>query len=235
MFVDAPMIRALIIEDAPDMRLLAKRLLEENGFDVTEAPDGEQGLAIAETQQPDLILLDLNLPGMDGLDVCRRLRAISDAYIVIVTGREDELDKVEGFTVGADDYVTKPYSPAELRARIQAMLRRPRTPVASTLQTRSIGDIGIDVDARVVTVAGEPVELTRTEFDILSALSERPGGVLSREALLRRIWGPNWFGDAHVVDVHVSNLRRKLGAAGKQVQTARGVGFRLVEQSGSTS
>jgi DNA-binding response OmpR family regulator len=232
MCVGAAMIRALVIEDAADMRLLATRLLEENGFDVAAAPDGEEGLAIAEEQRPDLVLLDLSLPGMDGLEVCRRLRASSDAYIVIVTGREDEHDKVEGLTVGADDYVIKPYSPAELRARIQAMLRRPRTSGVATLQTRVVGDISVDVDARVVSVAGERVELTRTEFDILAALTERPGGVLSREVLLRRIWGPNWFGDAHVVDVHVSNLRRKLGPAGKQVQTARGVGFRLVESDG---
>jgi DNA-binding response OmpR family regulator len=226
------MTRALIIEDAPEMRLVATRLLEQKGFEVASAPDGERGLALAEEQQPDLVLLDLTLPGIDGLEVCRRLRAFSDAYIVIVSGREDELDKVEGLTAGADDYVTKPYSPRELSARIEAMLRRPRTPVTGTLAARAIGDITIDVHARSVSVAGEPVELTRTEFDLLAALSERPGGVLAREALLRRVWGPNWFGDAHVVDVHVSNLRRKLGAAGKQVQTARGVGFRLVDSAG---
>ena len=230
MFADAPMIRALVIEDAPDMRVLATRLLEQNGFDVAVAADGEEGLSLAEEQRPDLILLDLTLPGLDGLEVCRRLRGFSDAYIVIVSGREDELDKVEGLTVGADDYVTKPYSPRELHARIQAMLRRPRTTVAGGTAARAIGQISLNVDARTVEVAGEPVELTRTEFDLLAALSERPGAVLAREALLRRVWGPNWFGDAHVVDVHVSNLRKKLGAAGKQVQTARGVGFKLVEQ-----
>jgi DNA-binding response OmpR family regulator len=223
------MIRALVIEDAPDMRVLATRLLEQNGFDVAVAADGEEGLSLAEEQRPDLILLDLTLPGLDGLEVCRRLRGFSDAYIVIVSGREDELDKVEGLTVGADDYVTKPYSPRELHARIQAMLRRPRTPVAGGMAERAIGQISLNVEARTVAVAGEPVELTRTEFDLLAALSERPGAVLAREALLRRVWGPNWFGDAHVVDVHVSNLRKKLGAAGKQVQTARGVGFKLVE------
>ena len=229
---DVAMTRALIIEDAPEMRLVATRLLEQNGFDVAVAPDGEQGLALARERQPDLILLDLSLPGLDGLEVCRRLRSFSDAYIVIVTAREDELDKVEGLTVGADDYVTKPYSPLELRARIEAMMRRPRTSQTGGHATRAIGDISIDVEARAVSVAGEPVDLTRTEFDLLAALSERPGGVLPRDVLLRRIWGPNWFGDAHVVDVHVSNLRRKLGAAGKQVQTARGVGFRLVDSAG---
>jgi DNA-binding response OmpR family regulator len=232
MVAEASMIRALVIEDAPDMRALATRLLEQNGFDVASAADGEEGLVVAELRKPDLILLDLTLPGLDGLEVCRRLRAFSDAYIVIVSGREDELDKVQGLTVGADDYVTKPYSPRELHARIQAMLRRPRTPVTATLGARAIGQISLDVDARTVAVEGERVELTRTEFELLAALSERPGAVLARQALLRRVWGPNWFGDAHVVDVHVSNLRRKLGAAGKQVQTARGVGFRLVDSAG---
>jgi len=151
---------------------------------------------------------------------------------VIVTGREDELDKIEGLTVGADDYVTKPYSPRELAARIHAMLRRPRTAIEHAATARLVGDLSIDVGARAVKVGDEPVELTRTEFELLAALSERPGGVLSRETLLERVWGPNWFGDAHVVDVHISNLRRKISAARGRVQTIRGVGFRLVDDAG---
>jgi DNA-binding response OmpR family regulator len=222
-------LRALVIEDAPDMRLVAVTILREKGFAASEAAEGEQGLELARAEGPDLILLDLTLPGMDGLEVCRRLREFSDAYIVIVSGREDELDKVEGLTAGADDYVTKPYSPRELSARIEAMLRRPRTSVARPDGARTVGDIAVDVAARVVAVSGAEVALTRTEFDLLASLSERPGGVVARDDLLRRVWGPDWYGDAHVVDVHVSNLRRKLGAAGKQVQTVRGVGFRLVD------
>jgi DNA-binding response OmpR family regulator len=224
--------QALVIEDAPDMRLIATRLLRTKGFEVAEAEDGERGLALARELDPDLILLDLSLPRLDGLEVCRRLRDFSDAYIVIVTGREDELDKVEGLTVGADDYVTKPYSPRELAARIHAMLRRPRTAIEHPATARLVGDLSIDVGARAVKVGDEPVELTRTEFELLAALSERPGGVLSRETLLERVWGPNWFGDAHVVDVHISNLRRKISAARGRVQTVRGVGFRLVDDAG---
>jgi DNA-binding response OmpR family regulator len=224
--------QALVIEDAPDMRLIATRLLRTKGFEVAEAEDGERGLALARELDPDLILLDLSLPRLDGLEVCRRLRDFSDAYIVIVTGREDELDKVEGLTVGADDYVTKPYSPRELAARIHAMLRRPRTAIEHAATARLVGDLSIDVGARAVKVGDEPVELTRTEFELLAALSERPGGVLSRETLLERVWGPNWFGDAHVVDVHISNLRRKISAARGRVQTIRGVGFRLVDDAG---
>jgi len=224
--------QALVIEDAPDMRLIATRLLRTKGFEVAEAEDGERGLALARELDPDLILLDLSLPRLDGLEVCRRLRDFSDAYIVIVTGREDELDKVEGLTVGADDYVTKPYSPRELAARIHAMLRRPRTAIEHAATARLVGDLSIDVGARAVKVGDEPVELTRTEFELLAALSERPGGVLSRETLLERVWGPNWFGDAHVVDVHISNLRRKISAARGRVQTVRGVGFRLVDDAG---
>jgi DNA-binding response OmpR family regulator len=224
--------QALVIEDAPDMRLIATRLLRTKGFEVAEAEDGERGLALARELDPDLILLDLSLPRLDGLEVCRRLRDFSDAYIVIVTGREDELDKIEGLTVGADDYVTKPYSPRELAARIHAMLRRPRTAIEHLATARLVGDLSIDVGARAVKVGDEPVELTRTEFELLAALSERPGGVLSRETLLERVWGPNWFGDAHVVDVHISNLRRKISAARGRVQTVRGVGFRLVDDAG---
>jgi DNA-binding response OmpR family regulator len=224
--------QALVIEDAPDMRLIATRLLRTKGFEVAEAEDGERGLALARELDPDLILLDLSLPRLDGLEVCRRLRDFSDAYIVIVTGREDELDKVEGLTVGADDYVTKPYSPRELAARIHAMLRRPRTAIEHAATARLVGDLSIDVGARAVKVGDEPVELTRTEFELLAALSERPGGVLSRETLLERVWGPNWFGDAHVVDVHISHLRRKISAARGRVQTVRGVGFRLVDDAG---
>jgi DNA-binding response OmpR family regulator len=224
--------QALVIEDAPDMRLIATRLLRTKGFEVAEAEDGERGLALARELDPDLILLDLSLPRLDGLEVCRRLRDFSDAYIVIVTGREDELDKVEGLTVGADDYVTKPYSPRELAARIHAMLRRPRTAIEHPATARLVGNLSIDVGARAVKVGDEPVALTRTEFELLAALSERPGGVLSRETLLERVWGPNWFGDAHVVDVHISNLRRKISAARGRVQTVRGVGFRLVDDAG---
>jgi DNA-binding response OmpR family regulator len=229
---DRPRLSALLIEDSEEMRLAGRRLLQSRGFEVAEAEDGERGLALARELKPDLVLLDLGLPRLDGLEVCRRLRAFSDAYIVIVTGREHELDKIEGLTVGADDYVTKPYSPRELGARIEAMLRRPRTAAAPVSSIRVVGDVTVDIDARTVRVGERPVALTRTEFDLLSAMSERPGGVLTRETLLERVWGPNWFGDAHVVDVHVSNLRRKLAGASARVQTVRGVGFRLLDDAG---
>ena len=223
--------RALVVEDAPDMRLVATSLLESSGFEVAEAEDGERALALARELRPDVVVLDLSLPRLDGLEVCRRLRTFSDAYVVIVSGREDETDKIVGLTAGADDYVTKPYSPGELNARVQAMLRRPRGRFDAG-GSRAVGDVAIDVAARTVAVCGSPVALTRTEFELLAALSERPGAALERETLLERVWGPSWFGDAHVVDVHVSNLRRKLEGAGatRQLQTIRGVGFRLVER-----
>jgi DNA-binding response OmpR family regulator len=224
-------IQALVVEDAPEMRVVATQLLRTHGFEVAEAADGERGLELARQLLPGLVLLDLTLPRMDGLEVCRRLREFSDAYIVIVTGREDELDKVEGLTVGADDYVTKPYSPRELGARIQAMLRRPRTAAEVPPAIRVHGELSVDVDGRSVKVAGRPVDLTRTEFELLCTLTERPGGVVSRDALLERVWGPGWFGDAHVVDVHMSNLRRKLGGAKGSIQTVRGVGFRLADDA----
>jgi DNA-binding response OmpR family regulator len=222
---------ALIVEDSPEMRLVARSLLRREGFTVVEAADGERGLALAAEHRPDLVLLDLTLPRMEGFEVCRRLRSFCDAYVVIVSGRSDELDKVQGLTVGADDYVTKPYSPRELAARIQAMLRRPRAARAASEETRRFGDLVVEVDARRVTVGDREVSLTGREFDLLTALTERPGGVLSRDALLTRVWGPSWFGDQHVVDVHLSNLRRKLAHADAQVQTVRGVGFRLAGAS----
>jgi DNA-binding response OmpR family regulator len=162
--------------------------------------------------------------------VCRRLRTFTDAYVVMLTGRQEEIDKLIGLSVGADDYVTKPFSPRELVARIRAMLRRPRAARAGAGVRLTLGDLVIDTGAREVHVDGREVELTRIEFDLLSAMAERPRVALTREQLLQLVWGPGWFGDDHVVDVHVSKLRQKLGddpSAPRYVKTVRGVGYRL--------
>jgi DNA-binding response OmpR family regulator len=174
-------------------------------------------------------VLDLMLPGLDGVEACRRIRQFSDAYIVMLTARADESDKIVGLSTGADDYVTKPFSPPELVARVRAMLRRPRAS-AATAVPRRVGKLEIDPAAREVRVAGEPVELTKLEFDLLDVLSAEPGVVFSRVQLLERVWGPGWFGDDHVVDVHLANLRRKLGddaLVQRYVRTVRGVGYRI--------
>jgi DNA-binding response OmpR family regulator len=193
-------------------------------------------LAVARDVDPDVVVLDLGLPGIDGLEVCRQLRTFSDAYVVMLTARDTEVDTIVGLSVGADDYVTKPFSPRELVARIRAMLRRPRTvPAVPALPAdeapaRVFGPLSIDTGSRQVFLDGEPIHLTRTEFDILSALSSRPGVVWSRRQLIDAVWGEPWVGSDHLVDVHVGHLRHKLGddpAEPRFVFTVRGVGYRM--------
>ncbi len=223
-------LQALVVEDEPRLAALVAGYLEREGFRVATAGDGERGIELARQLAPDVIVLDLMLPGVDGIEACRQIRAFSDAYIVMLTARTDEVDKVVGLSIGADDYVTKPFSPRELVARIRAMLRRPRGGERSSL--RRVGDLALDPEAREVTVAGTPVELTRIEFDLLEALSERPRLVLTRRQLLERVWGPAWFGDEHVVDVHIAKLRAKLGDDPRHpryIRTVRGVGYRMAQ------
>jgi DNA-binding response OmpR family regulator len=226
-------VRALVVDDEAPLVRLVTSYLERDGFQVQAAGDGRQAVELAKTWEPEVIVLDLMLPGMDGIEACRQIRTFSDAYIVMLTARAEEVDKLVGLGVGADDYLTKPFSPRELVARIRAMLRRPRaaTPMeAAARPVRRLGDLEIDPAAREVHLAGEPVELTRLEFDLLEALSGRPRVVLSRRQLLERVWGAEWVGDDHLVDVHIANLRRKLGDDPRQprhILTVRGVGYRM--------
>jgi DNA-binding response OmpR family regulator len=224
--------RALIVDDAPEFARLSERALNDDGFDVTVVSDGESAIRAVHEVSPDVIVLDLNLPGIDGIETCRSIRTFSDAYIVMVTAREAEVDRLIGLSVGADDYLTKPFYPREMVARVRAMLRRPRAGVGREAEpeVRRFGALEIDPVAREVTIDGRAVELSRLEFDLLEALSERPRASLSRDELLERVWGPQWFGDRHVIDVHVSNLRRKLGedpGAPRYIRTIRGFGFRM--------
>jgi DNA-binding response OmpR family regulator len=222
---------ALVVDDAEEFRELVGSVLRREGFRVETAADGDGALAAARSSDPDVVVLDIGLPGIDGVEVCRRLRTFSDAYVVMVTARQEEIDKLIGLSVGADDYVTKPFSARELVARIRAMLRRPRGSAGSGRgAVRRLGDLELDPDAREVRVQGRVVELTRIEFDLLDALSARPRVALSRAQLLEDVWGPTWFGDDHVVDVHVSKLRQKLGddpRSPRFLRTVRGVGYRL--------
>jgi DNA-binding response OmpR family regulator len=222
--------RALVVDDAAEFRELVVGLLRREGFVVDSAADGDRALELAQASEPDVVVLDIGLPGIDGVEVCRRLRTFSDAYVVMLTAREDEVDKLIGLSVGADDYVTKPFSPRELVARIRAMLRRPRTRTTPAREVRRMGELEIDLAAREVRVSGQVVELTRIEFDLVDVLSERPRVAFTRAQLVERVWGPNWFGDDHLVDVHMSKLRQKLGddpRAARFVKTVRGVGYRL--------
>ncbi len=224
--------RALLVEDSPEFVLLCKHLLEKEGFDVVVAGDGGSAVELARREVLELAVLDLGLPGLDGLEVCRRIRQFTDAYVIMVTGRTDEVDKIVGLSVGADDYVTKPFSPRELAARIQAMLRRPRAGTAAPQQqaVSEFGKLRIDPVVRELTVDGQPVELTKIEFDLLELLSSSPRRTFTRNQLLESVWGDNWFGDDHIIDVHMGNLRRKLGesaSAPRHIRTVRGVGYRF--------
>jgi DNA-binding response OmpR family regulator len=205
--------------------------LRKEEFEVLTAVDGDAAVEAARKHVPDVIVLDLMLPGIDGVEVCRRIRAFSDAYIIMLTAKSDEVDKLIGLSVGADDYLTKPFSPRELVARVRAMLRRPRTSQPTgDVAVRRFGGLEIDPNGREVRVEGRPVELTRTEFDLLDTLSAQPNVVFSRRQLLEHVWGNDWFGDDHVIDVHMGNLRRKLGDDAtdpRYLRTVRGVGYRM--------
>ncbi len=220
--------RILVVDDEPPIVELVRGYLERDGYEVLSAPDGLGGLELARTSSPDVLVLDVMLPGLDGIEVCRQLRTFSDAYVLMLTARGEEIDRVVGLSVGADDYLVKPFSPRELVARVKALLRRPRTTMAAAAPPAALV---LDEGRHEVRVDGAPMELTATEFGILAALVRDPGVVLGRAALLDRIWGTDFVGDDHLVDVHVANLRRKLGDDPEHprfVETIRGVGYRLV-------
>ncbi|WP_149204958.1 response regulator transcription factor [Actinotalea subterranea] len=227
-------LRALVVDDEPALAAVVTGYLEREGFEVEVAHDGSDALDRARTRDPDVVVLDLGLPGTDGIEVCRRLRTFSDCYVVMLTARADEVDTLVGLSVGADDYLTKPFSPRELVARIRAMLRRPRVSTSGPTPTPGVvlvaGDLTLDVAAREARVSGALVHLTRTEFDVLAALASRPGAVMSRAALIEAVWGSGWVGDEHLVDVHVLHVRQKLGDTAERqryVRTVRGVGYRI--------
>ena len=228
-------LRVLVVDDERALADLVGSYLTRDGFEVSMAYDGQAAIDQARQVDPDVMVLDLGLPLIDGVEVCRVVRTFSDCYIVMLTARTEEIDKLIGLSVGADDYLTKPFSPRELLARIQAMLRRPRASTASRLSAnearpRTFGALSIDVAGREVHLDGEAVALTRTEFDLLEALSGRPKLVFSRRQLIDAVWDQSWVGDEHLVDVHVGHLRRKLGddsSSPRYVRTVRGIGYRM--------
>ncbi len=219
--------KALVVEDTAEFATLCRALLEREGFEVTVTDRGELGVDLARRLGPELVLLDISLPGIDGFEVCRRLREFSDAYVLMVTGRVDEVDKVVGLTVGADDYVTKPFSAREVSARIAAMQRRPRVTRATGL--RDFGPLVVDPAAREARLDGAVLDLTKIEFDILDLLTSSPRRTFSREQVLEAVWGDR-LEDDHVLAVHLGNLRRKLGESASRprfLRTMRGVGYRF--------
>ncbi|MHA7240586.1 response regulator transcription factor [Arthrobacter sp. TMS1-12-1] len=248
---------ALIIEDDADVRQLLVMTLGMNGFTTIEAENGRQGVALVRDRRPDLVTLDLNLPDIDGVEVCRQIRPLTDAYVIMITARQDEVDRLIGLEIGADDFVIKPFSPREVGARVNAMFRRPRSTVRSVSQPllgadaplprpapQAVpepvagmlihGPLSIDTEGRIAMLDGVELPLTRIEFDLLATLVSGPRRVWQRETLLSRIWGDGWVNDQHLVEVHIRNLRKKLGEdtkAPRFIRTVRGVGYRMMPPS----
>jgi DNA-binding response OmpR family regulator len=223
--------KILVVYDERNLVKLIRGYLEREGYEVHEALDGNAALEKAHSVEPDVVILDWMLPGMDGMEVLRELRRSSEAYVIMLTARTEEMDRIVGLSAGADDYLVKPFSPGELVARIRAMLRRPRGLPGGAEAPLHFGGLTIDPARREVRLRGEEVDLTALEFDLLAALASRPGLVFTRGQLLERVWGETYFGGEHVVDVHVANLRKKIEdepANPRFVGTVRGVGYRFV-------
>ncbi len=219
----------LLVDDEPSIISLAKMYLERDGFQTESVGDGLKALEAVERIRPGLVVLDVMLPGLDGFEVCRRLRgAGNEVPIVMLTARDEDIDKILGLELGADDYLTKPFNPRELAARVKAILRRmeKKTDIASA--PMRLGDLEIDSACHTVTVSGLPVSLRTQEFDLLLTLAGQPGRVFTREQLLEKAWGFDFYGQTRTVDVHIAQLRRKLAASRIKIETVTGVGYKLV-------
>jgi two-component system alkaline phosphatase synthesis response regulator PhoP len=225
------MAKILIIDDESSIVNLVSVYLKPEGYEVYTAADGKAGLKAARAYKPDLIVLDLMLPGMDGFEVLSQLRRESNVYVILLTAKTEETDKIVGLSVGADDYMTKPFSPRELVARIKAALRRlqPGTGADSENRVLVFYHVRIDIGARQVSVDERPVELTAVEFDLLKTLAENRGRVLTRQQLLENVWGGTYYGEKRVVDVHLGHIRQKLGSDAL-IATVRGVGYRFEDE-----
>lgn len=221
--------KILVIDDEPNIVNLVTAYLKPEGYQVYTAEDGLQGLKAARAFKPDLIVLDVMLPGIDGIEMLTRLRRESDVYVILLTAKTEETDRVVGLSVGADDYVIKPFSPRELTARIKAALRRIKGGAQIGGDVLSYKHVRIDTAARQVTVDDSPVELTAIEFDLLKILAENRGRVLSREQLMEKVWGGSYYGEMRVVDVHLGHVRKKLGRE-NLIATVRGVGYRFEDE-----
>jgi two-component system, OmpR family, alkaline phosphatase synthesis response regulator PhoP len=222
----------LVIDDEPSIVKLVTAYLKPEGYELHTAADGPSGLKAVRAFRPDIVILDIMLPGMDGLELLQHLRRESQAYVILLTARTEETDKVIGLSVGADDYVTKPFSPRELTARVKAALRRIQLSATAGGETSVLNfrHLRLDAGARTVTVDDRPVELTAIEFDLLRALAENRGRVLTREQLLEKVWGGEYFGEIRVVDVHLGHVRQKLGRQ-DLIATVRGVGYRFEDEA----
>jgi DNA-binding response OmpR family regulator len=226
--------RILVVDDEAGIRDLVGTYLRNEGFTVDEAADGEGALDCFRRNEPQLVVLDLRLPGIDGYDVLREIRRDSAAYVILLTARAEEADKLIGLELGADDYVTKPFSPRELVARVRAVLRRGREPDTTSDDRIRFAGLEIDADRHEVHVDGEPIELTHLEFQLLAALAGSPRRVFSRRQLIEQVWGWDFYGDERLVDVHIRNLRKSLGDPADDprfIGTVRGVGYKFVAEA----
>ncbi len=240
--------RALVVEDDEDIRSLIEFTLSTQGFKVHAVDSGLAAVEEIRTFDPDLVTLDLGLPGIDGIETCRRIRELSDVYVIMITARDDEIDRLLGLETGADDFLSKPFSVRELKARVNALFRRPRRgegsgptepatveeqpPIVAAVPDHEMlehGPLRVDVDGRRAFNGSVELTLTRTEFDLLTELMRTPARVWTREALLRSVWGTDWASDTHLVEVHIGNLRRKVDSGEGQgyIKTVRGVGYRM--------
>lgn len=218
--------RILVIEDDLHIANLLRVYLKREGYEAHVANDGREGLRLFGEIEPDLVVLDLMLPGLHGRDVCRAIRTRSAVPIIMLTALDDERDVIEGLDLGADDYITKPFKPAVLLARVRSALRRSNGPT-NLIHEIVVGDLIILPDERIATVHGQEIELRTKEFDLLLSLASRPGVVMTRETLLRQVWGREYDVDTRTIDVHINRLRARLTKSNAEIETVRGVGYRL--------
>ena len=221
--------RILVVDDEPNIVHLARLYLERNGYQVLAVGDGQQALDTIITEKPDLVVLDVMLPSVDGFEVCRRLRAKGNQVpIIMVTARDDDIDKILGLELGADDYLTKPFNPRELVARVKAVLRRGAPGDIQNKVPLRISDLEINLAGRMVSINGIPIELRTQEFEVLKVLAENQGIVLTREQLLSKAWGFDFYGQTRTVDVHIAQLRRRIQTSRVRIETVTGIGYKLV-------
>jgi DNA-binding response OmpR family regulator len=220
----------LVVDDEKNIVQLARLYLTNEGYHVESASDGKQALERAKTVRPDLIVLDIMMPELDGLSVCREIRKTSNVPVIILTARGEDIDRIIGLEIGADDYMAKPFNPRELVARVKAVLRRAQGEREAP-EVIEVGNLRIDAASREVTMSGQEIHLRAKEFELLSAFAQHKGTVLDRERLLRLVWGADYYGDTRTIDVHVAWLREKLGGSPVKIQTVWGVGYKLVVES----